>query len=187
MSRRLILVLISGCLLAACGYPQVAGGTQSPAAGEEQAQPSPSPGQFNFSDGAKLPLVKLPDGLQYADIKIGDGDVGTKGTSVNMDYAGWLSNGQKFDASADHGTTGFDFTIGNGAVIPGWDEGIPGMKVGGVRRLVIPPALAYGAQGQPPTIPANSTLVFVVRLNKVTPAPSPSPSPSAPAPSPSPS
>lgn len=185
MTPRVLLILVSACVLAACGYPQVAGGTQSPVAGEAQPQPSPSAGQFSFSDGAKLPLVKLPDGLQYADIKVGTGDVATKGTSVNMDYTGWLSNGQKFDASADHGTTGFDFTIGNSSVIPGWEEGIPGMKVGGLRRLVIPPTLGYGAQGQPPTIPANATLVFVVRLNKVTPAPSPSPS--APAPSPSPS
>jgi FKBP-type peptidyl-prolyl cis-trans isomerase len=191
--RRLLLLTSAVALLAACGYPPVAAGQQSPVAGTEQSQPSPSgsPGQgFSFSDGAKLPLIKLPDGLQFADVKTGDGAVAEKGESVNMQYTGWLSNGTKFDSSFDHGTTGFDFTVGNGDVIKGWDEGIPGMKEGGIRRLVIPPDLGYGAQGQPPTIPANATLVFVVQLVKVTPAASPSPGASpagSPAPSPSPS
>ena len=193
MSRRLLLSISALALLAACGYAPVAGGEQSPVTGAQQPQPSggASPGQgFSFSDGQKLPLIKLPDGLQFADIKTGDGATATSGDSVNMQYTGWLSNGTKFDSSFDHGTTGFDFKIGAGDVIKGWDEGIPGMKEGGIRRLVIPPDLGYGPQGQPPTIPANSTLVFVVQLVKITPAASPSPSASAsgsPAPSPSPS
>jgi FKBP-type peptidyl-prolyl cis-trans isomerase len=80
-----------------------------------------------------------------------------------VNYVGTLQNGQKFDSSYDRGTP-FSFRLGVGAVIAGWDQGIPGMKVGGKRRLTIPPSLAYGSQGRPPTIPANATLIFEVEL-----------------------
>jgi FKBP-type peptidyl-prolyl cis-trans isomerase len=94
-----------------------------------------------------------------------------------MQYTGWLIDGKKFDSSRDRGQT-FDFTIGKGEVIKGWDEGIPGMKPGGRRKLIIPYKLAYEEQGKPPTIPAKATLVFVVELISVTPGgASPSPSP----------
>ena len=183
MIRSVLPYLTLACLLAGCGYAPVAGGDSGPVATTSQGQPSPgassSPGGAaadSFSEGANLPLVKLPDGLQLADIKIGDGAVAKKGDKLSMQYTGWLSNGKKFDSSRDRGQP-FDFNLGGGQVIKGWDEGIPGMKVGGKRRLVIPGDLAYGPQGSPPTIPANATLVFVVEAISVSPAaatPSPS-------------
>jgi FKBP-type peptidyl-prolyl cis-trans isomerase len=107
--------------------------------------------------------VKTESGLQYWDIKVGTGDVAQKGHHVSVHYTGWLTTGKKFDSSVDAGKP-FDFRLGNGDVIKGWDEGVAGMKVGGKRQLRIPPALAYGAAGYPPVIPANSTLIFDVQL-----------------------
>ena len=183
MIGRSSTALALACLLAGCGYAPVSSGDTGPAATTAQGQPSPgasaSPGAVaadSFSDGANLPLVKLPDGLQFADIKVGDGAVATKNDKLSMQYTGWLTSAKKFDSSRDRGQA-FEFTLGGGQVIKGWDEGIPGMKVGGKRRLVIPGDLAYGPQGSPPTIPANATLVFVVEVVAVTPGASPSPSP----------
>ena len=95
---------------------------------------------------------------------------------IMAQYTGWLSNGTQFDSSRPRGTPA-TFQIGVGAVIPGWDEAVITMKVGGKRKLILPPALGYGAAGQPPTIPKNSTLVFMVELLSTAPTPSPSPSP----------
>ncbi len=162
--------------LSACGYPDPTP-NQGPQAGVQAATPTPSPGADSFSTGADQTPVKYPDGLQYVDVKAGTGAQVKKGDQISVQYTGWLSNGTKFDSSRDRKTP-FDLAIGAGQVIPGWDEGVPGMKVGGIRRLVIPPALAYGAQGSPPTIPANSTLVFLVEV-VADKGPAPSPSPSA--------
>ncbi len=112
------------------------------------------------------PGVKLDDGLQYWEIREGLGAVAKEGSHVRVHYTGWLTNGKKFDSSVDAGTP-FDFTIGNGEVIKGWEEGVAGMKVGGKRQLRIPSALAYGAKGYPPIIPPNSTLIFDIQLLKV--------------------
>jgi FKBP-type peptidyl-prolyl cis-trans isomerase len=89
------------------------------------------------------------------------------GDTVTVNYVGSLTNGAVFDASANHGTTGFTFTLGVGQVIRGWDQGIVGMKEGGKRKLVIPAALAYGDQGAGNVIPPNATLIFEVELLKV--------------------
>jgi peptidylprolyl isomerase len=112
------------------------------------------------------------DGLEITDEVVGTGATAAAGDSVTVNYVGALTNGTVFDASANHGTTGFTFTLGTNPpqVIQGWDEGIVGMKVGGTRELVIPAALAYGSQSPSPAIPANSTLVFQVQLLSVTPA-----------------
>lgn len=110
--------------------------------------------------------VKTADGLQYWDIKIGTGDVAKEGSHVRVHYTGWLTTGKKFDSSVDAGKP-FDFTLGNGEVIKGWDEGVMGMKVGGKRQLRIPPELGYGANGYPPVIPPNATLIFDVELLQV--------------------
>jgi FKBP-type peptidyl-prolyl cis-trans isomerase FkpA len=110
--------------------------------------------------------VKTDDGLQYWDIRVGNGDTAKEGSHVRVHYTGWLTNGKKFDSSVDAGTP-FDFTIGNHEVIKGWEEGVAGMRVGGKRQLRIPPALAYGEQGYPGAIPPNATLIFDVELLKV--------------------
>ncbi len=89
-----------------------------------------------------------------------------EGSHVRVHYTGWLTTGKKFDSSVDAGKP-FDFTIGNGEVIKGWEEGVAGMKVGGKRQLRIPPALAYGAAGYPGAIPANATLIFDMQLLNV--------------------
>ena len=108
-------------------------------------------------------LETLQDCLQYIDIKVGSGAAVKAGDKVTVSYTGWLTNGSKFDASADHPGQPFSFTVGNGEVIPGWDKGLVGMKVGGSRRLIIPPALGYGATGSGP-IPPNATLLFDVTV-----------------------
>ena len=113
-------------------------------------------------------FVTLNGGLQYLDVKQGTGAAAQAGSNISVQYTGWLqSTGAKFDSSYDRQGQPFSVTLGQGQVIPGWDEGLVGMKVGGTRRLIIPPALAYGAQGSPPTIPANATLVFDVTMVSV--------------------
>lgn len=108
--------------------------------------------------------VKTASGLQYWDIKLGTGDVAKQGNHVRVHYTGWLTTGKKFDSSVDAGKP-FDFRLGNGEVIKGWDEGVAGMKVGGKRQLRIPPELGYGANGTPGgPIPPNATLIFDVQL-----------------------
>jgi FKBP-type peptidyl-prolyl cis-trans isomerase len=109
-------------------------------------------------------LVALDQCLQYIDVKVGTGAAVKAGDKVTVQYTGWLENGTKFDSSADHPGQPFSFVVGQGRVIQGWDKGLVGMKVGGERRLIIPAALGYGAQGYPPTIPANATLIFDVTI-----------------------
>src|SRR5580700_4505744 len=110
--------------------------------------------------------VKNPSGLTYWDLRVGNGEVAKEGSRVRVHYTGWLTNGKKFDSSVDAGKP-FDFTIGNGEVIKGWEQGVAGMKVGGKRQLRIPPALGYGVEGYPGVIPANATLIFDVQLLNV--------------------
>lgn len=105
--------------------------------------------------------------LQIIDEVVGTGATAESGNSVTVNYVGSLTNGQIFDASANHGTTGFTFNLGTGQVIKGWDEGIVGMKEGGKRKLLIPSSLAYGDQAIGNVIPANSALIFEVELLKV--------------------
>lgn len=109
-------------------------------------------------------MVKTPSGLVYEDMEVGTGVSPQTGQMVTVHYTGWLeSNGQKFDSSLDRGTP-FTFMIGKGQVIPGWDEGVITMKIGGKRKLTIPPELAYGANGAADVIPPHATLIFDVEL-----------------------
>src|SRR5205823_8019537 len=103
-------------------------------------------------------------GLQYWEIVVGTGATAVSGKPVKVHYTGWLTDGKKFDSSLDRGQP-FEFPLGAGRVIKGWDEGVAGMKVGGKRQLRIPPDLGYGESGTPDgTIPPNSTLIFDVQL-----------------------
>lgn len=106
-------------------------------------------------------------GLQIEDIRVGTGDEARSGQQVTVHYVGTLTNGSQFDASRKHSGNGFSFPLGAGKVIKGWDQGVAGMKVGGLRKLTIPPELGYGAGGYPPVIPPNSTLIFEVELLSV--------------------
>ena len=112
-------------------------------------------------------MITTATGLQYEDTVEGTGAVATKGQSVTVHYTGWLYNnatqGAKFDSSKDRNDP-FVFHLGAGMVIRGWDEGVAGMKEGGVRKLTIPPHLGYGARGAGGVIPPNATLVFEVEL-----------------------
>ncbi len=169
-------------LLAACGGPVTEGGvtptdkssglptvvspTSSCVEGSDSTVTSAgTPDSFQAYGGAAF--TTTADGLKYADVVAGTGAAVQSGQCVTVQYTGWLSDGTKFDSSRDR-TGGFQLIAGSGGqVIVGWQEGIPGIKVGGKRRLVIPSALGYGAAGQPPTIPANATLTFDIEVLRI--------------------
>jgi len=115
-------------------------------------------------------MATTKSGLKYVDQKVGSGDVAMKGNTVSVHYTGWFytegKRGAKFDSSLDRKMP-FEFKLGARQVIPGWDEGVEGMKVGGKRELIIPPDLGYGPRGMPGIIPPNSTLNFEIELLKV--------------------
>ena len=111
-------------------------------------------------------MTTTASGLQYEDTLVGTGATATKGQSVTVHYTGWLTDGKKFDSSVDRNEP-FDFQLGAGQVIKGWDEGVAGMKIGGKRKLTIPPALGYGDRGAGGVIPGGATLVFEVELLKI--------------------
>jgi peptidylprolyl isomerase len=116
-----------------------------------------------FAAQEEKKTVTTASGLKYVDVVIGKGASPTVGKQVKVHYTGTLENGKKFDSSVDRKEP-FSFVIGVGQVIPGWDEGVMSMKVGGKRKLIIPPNLGYGAQGAGGVIPPNATLLFDVEL-----------------------
>lgn len=111
-------------------------------------------------------MTQTANELVIEDLETGTGATAEKGRMVSVHYTGWLTDGRKFDSSKDRNDP-FDFPLGAGHVIRGWDEGVQGMKEGGKRKLTIPPAMGYGARGAGGVIPPNATLVFEVELLKV--------------------
>jgi peptidylprolyl isomerase len=130
----------------------------------DDVKPTPAPDATQKGDSK---MHKTPSGLEFEDVKEGTGASPKPGQICVMNYTGWLwengAKGKKFDSSLDRGTP-FEFPIGQGRVIKGWDEGVATMKVGGKRLLLIPPQLAYGARGAGGVIPPNATLIFEVEL-----------------------
>jgi FKBP-type peptidyl-prolyl cis-trans isomerase len=123
-------------------------------------------------DSPTGPAVNVP--YSSTDLKVGTGTEATTGRPATVNYTGWLysttaadNKGTQFDSSLNAGRTPYTFTPGVSNVIAGWHQGVPGMKVGGIRRLVLPPSLAYGSQGSPPAIPGNATLIFEIELLSV--------------------
>jgi peptidylprolyl isomerase len=171
-----LLALLAALGLAACGSDdEEDGGDRSPPpAAEEQTQTEPSPSEQReaLEDTSAKPEIPRPSGspprrLQTDDIVRGRGPAAKPGDTVLVHYAGvTFSTGEEFDASWNTGQP-FPFPLGGGQVIEGWDRGIVGMRVGGRRMLTIPPELAYGAQGFPPAIGPNETLVFVVDMLEI--------------------
>jgi peptidylprolyl isomerase len=165
-------LVIASFALAACG-DSTSTNTPFPA-----AQPTKAPAATGAAGAATTAAaasgvppvdgtpVKTASGLQYIDTKVGEGPAAQAGQKVSVHYTGYLTNGKKFDSSLDRGQP-FPLTLGAGQVIKGWDEGLVGMKAGGKRRLIIPPALGYGASGSPPVIPANADLIFDVEMVKI--------------------
>jgi FKBP-type peptidyl-prolyl cis-trans isomerase len=161
-------VLLTLIALTACGErPKNADSAAAATATTTVATPSTSTTStvptFAPALGVNLAVMtKTPSGLLYQDKTVGTGAAATSGHVVSVHYTGWLPDGTKFDSSRDRNEP-FDFPLGAGHVIAGWDQGVAGMKVGGRRLLVIPPTLGYGAGGTGP-IPPNATLVFDVEL-----------------------
>jgi FKBP-type peptidyl-prolyl cis-trans isomerase len=138
-----------------------AGGTPSPT-----PTPSPAPEGPAVAKQAEPPVVQTASGLRYQDLEVGKGVEAYPGAWVEVHYVGYLPNGDEFDSTLARRRP-FGFQLGVGKVIAGWDEGVVGMRVGGRRKLIIPPHLAYGERGVPGVIPPNSELTFEVLLLKV--------------------
>ncbi len=131
--------------------------------GADRPESAGSPGFSAALEIDTTAMTKTPSGLRYQDVAVGDGTEAAADRTVTVHYTGWLPNGEKFDSSRDQDQP-FNFTLGAGQVIAGWDEGVAGMKVGGRRKLIIPADLGYGTAGAPPAIPPGATLVFDVEL-----------------------
>jgi FKBP-type peptidyl-prolyl cis-trans isomerase FkpA len=134
------------------------------AAGAAACSKAPEEPTSNYKPAEAKPLAPGPTRLETEDLTVGSGREAKAGDAVRVQYTGTLMNGQKFDSSYDHGADPFQFTVGKGEVIKGWDQGVVGMRVGGKRRLRIPAELGYGETGSPPNIPPGAGLVFEVEL-----------------------
>jgi peptidylprolyl isomerase len=161
--RRLIF---AGMLFAALSFGATSPIFSSPAQTNAPAGVAPN---VEMDKETGKPIVTTPSGLKYVDIVVGTGVAIKTGDHVSVNYVGKLLDGTKFDASADHGGT-FDYVQGVTALIAGWTEGTSTMKVGGKRKLIIPPQLGYGMQGAGDAVPPNATLIFEIEVVSSTPA-----------------
>jgi FKBP-type peptidyl-prolyl cis-trans isomerase len=161
------LALIAVVALSGCGAPAQTAAPTSTAPAASSTQPTePATAQATTPAEVAAPAAApVAKGLIIKDVVVGKGAVAKAGDKVTVNYTGWLTDGKKFDSSI--GKAPFEFTLGAGQVIPGWDQGVAGMKVGGKRKLTIPADLGYGAQGAGGVIPPNATLLFDVELLKV--------------------
>jgi len=163
-----LALLAAGCGTKAADIPNGKGSASVPPAPATTPPPTPT----TTAPASPKPTITKPSGpppktLKIVDLKQGTGPAAKAGDQLTVNYVGVIyKTGQQFDASYDTGQP-FPFQLGAGNVIPGWDKGVVGMKVGGRRELIIPPALGYGAQGSPPKIPPNSALIFDIDLLKV--------------------
>ena len=148
----------------AAPQPAAAPASQPKAAPAAQSESEAVAAARKLGTQTTNPVVTTASGLQYIDVKTGEGSAAQAGQTVTVHYTGWLVSGQKFDSSVDRGQP-FTFDLGVGQVIKGWDEGVAGMKPGGVRKLIVPPSLGYGSRGIGP-IPPDATLTFEVQLLK---------------------
>ena len=154
-----MLLIVLGVALAAAGCGDDDSSTTETSATAEEASAAPQ-----SKPRVEVPKGSPPGQLEVEDLVEGTGEEAQAGDEVSVHYVGVdYRSGEQFDASWDRGEP-FQFQLGAGMVIPGWDQGVEGMRVGGRRELIIPPDLAYGAAGQPPVIKPNSTLIFVVDL-----------------------
>lgn len=165
-----LAALASALALAACGSSKASGVQQAPSAGLTQAAiPAPikPPPDLASKPTVTVPSTPPPTKLVTKDLITGTGKTVASGQTITVNYVGVLyKTGKEFDSSWKTGQP-FTTTLSTSSVIPGWVQGIAGMKVGGRRELIIPPSLGYGAAGSPPTIPPNSTLIFIVDLLSV--------------------
>src|SRR3954470_9208160 len=165
--RGISVVAVMAVALTGCGQQKQDSGGGGAQAVQGVTLP-PQASDVNVKPVIPKPKGNPPASLQVRDVVQGNGKVAESGDTLSMQYVGvsW-STGQEFDSSWSRGKEPSKFKLGAGMVIPGWDQGLVGMRVGGRRQLVIPPNLAYGPQGQPPAIAPNETLIFVVDLEKV--------------------
>ncbi len=160
-TARAITVVAAVAVMAGCGSVVPVTGLVK-AAAPTCATPGPAGQTDSFVE--PVTLITTPMGLKYGDIRVGCGALVQTGHQVSIQYTGWLASGTVFDTSRQPGRTAFTFTIGANQVIPGLEDGLRGMRVGGKRQLVLPPALAYGGAGRAPVIPPQATLTIDVEV-----------------------
>jgi peptidylprolyl isomerase len=160
----LLLAVIAGLALAGCKQASTEkSSTTTTTSAATGTTATSEPATSGATEGQER---TMPGGLKVTDIKVGSGPMAESGNTIAVHYTGYLMDGTKFDSSVDRGQP-IVIKLGAGQVIKGWDEGLKGMRVGGKRKLVIPPAMGYGAQGYPPVIPPDATLQFDVELMDV--------------------